>query len=137
MFVRVSAARAVGPLDERFFMYSEEVDWCRRFWGGGWKVWYRGDVEVVHVGGGSSENDLRRRQALYRGRLGFRRRVSGSAAAMLLWVCMVLGLGFRIPLRAAALLVTRRPIGRQTPRADWQLLRSIAGMDPLARWAAG
>jgi len=40
MFVRKSAIEKVGMLDERYFMYFEDVDWCRRFWEAGYKVMY-------------------------------------------------------------------------------------------------
>jgi GT2 family glycosyltransferase len=35
-------------MDERFFLYMEDVDWCRRFWEAGWKVAYDPAVTVVH-----------------------------------------------------------------------------------------
>lgn len=40
MLVRRSAIDAVGPMDERFFLYFEDMDWCRRFWAAGHEVWY-------------------------------------------------------------------------------------------------
>ncbi len=141
MFVRAAALREIGPLDERFFMYSEEVDWCRRCWASGWQVWYLGGVAIVHVGGASwtegrsSEQDLRRRAALYRGRLGLRRRLGGAGSSVLLWGCMLVGLVARAGGRALAQTLTRRRLGRQTPRADWALAREIVRFDPLARWA--
>jgi GT2 family glycosyltransferase len=136
MFVRMAALREVGPLDTRFFMYSEEVEWCRRFGEHGWQVWYLPDAIVTHIGGASSAGlDLLRRAALYRGRLGLRRRMDGSPASALLWCCMLCGLLVRIAARALARVVARRDVGRQTPRSDWELLRLIARMDPLARWS--
>ncbi len=48
MMVRKEAVDAVGPMDERFFMYFEDVDWCRRFWQAGWKVVYLADATMVH-----------------------------------------------------------------------------------------
>lgn len=39
----------VGLLDERFFMYYEDVDWCYRVKQAGYKIWYLGDVGVIHV----------------------------------------------------------------------------------------
>jgi hypothetical protein len=51
LLVRREAADEVGPLDEDFFMFSEETDWCRRFWDGGWEVWFTPDPEFTHVGG--------------------------------------------------------------------------------------
>jgi N-acetylglucosaminyl-diphospho-decaprenol L-rhamnosyltransferase len=51
MLVRREAVDAVGPLDEDFFLFSEEVDWCYRFRGAGWKVLFFPGAEFVHVGG--------------------------------------------------------------------------------------
>ncbi len=56
--VRADAARGVGLFDERFFLYSEEIDWCRRFRAAGWRVVYDPRAEVVHLEGGSSRQDL-------------------------------------------------------------------------------
>jgi GT2 family glycosyltransferase len=53
LFVRREAADAVGLFDERFFMFSEETDWCYRFRQAGWQVFFCPDAEVVHVGGAS------------------------------------------------------------------------------------
>jgi GT2 family glycosyltransferase len=52
--VRRSAFTATGLLDERFFMYGEDIDWCRRFTEAGWRVYYVHDIEAVHFGGVSS-----------------------------------------------------------------------------------
>lgn len=38
MLVSKKKAEIVGPLDDRFFMYMEDVDWCRRFWEKGFQV---------------------------------------------------------------------------------------------------
>ena len=42
------AIKKVGLMDERFFLYFEDVDWCRRFWQNGYKVIYFADSEMVH-----------------------------------------------------------------------------------------
>jgi GT2 family glycosyltransferase len=55
---RASAVREVGFFDERYFMYSEELDWCRRFRAAGWRVAYVPDAEVVHIEGASTRLDL-------------------------------------------------------------------------------
>lgn len=49
MLIRRSALDAIGLLDERFFMYYEDVDLCYRLKKAGWKVMYMGDTEVVHA----------------------------------------------------------------------------------------
>lgn len=48
MFVRRKAIEEIGLMDERFFMYMEDVDWCRRLWAADWKVHYYPKVEMVH-----------------------------------------------------------------------------------------
>jgi N-acetylglucosaminyl-diphospho-decaprenol L-rhamnosyltransferase len=53
MLVRREAIEDVGPLDEAFFLFSEEVDWAYRFRRAGWKVVFFPGAECVHVGGAS------------------------------------------------------------------------------------
>jgi len=59
MLCRREALEAVrtpaGPFDERFFMYSEEVDLCRRLKAAGWRVLYAPEAVVIHYEGKSSE----------------------------------------------------------------------------------
>jgi GT2 family glycosyltransferase len=54
--VRSEALGRVGLLDESFFMYGEDHDWCKRFWNNGWEVVYVPGAEAIHYGGGSSSN---------------------------------------------------------------------------------
>ncbi len=53
LMVRAEAMRQVGVLDEGYFMYFEETQWCRRLVAAGWEGWYVPTAEVVHFGGGS------------------------------------------------------------------------------------
>jgi GT2 family glycosyltransferase len=54
MLVRREAVTDVGLLDEAYWLYMEDLDWCHRFWDSGWKVLYWPRVSVVHRKGGSS-----------------------------------------------------------------------------------
>jgi GT2 family glycosyltransferase len=54
--VRREALNQVGMLDESFFMYGEDMDWCKRFWNGGWKLMFVPSAEAIHYGGASSSN---------------------------------------------------------------------------------
>ncbi len=60
----------IGPLDERFFMYFEETDWCLRARQTGRRNWFCGEVEVAHLEGKSSgqvsDFSLRQFQLSYR-----------------------------------------------------------------------
>lgn len=48
LIVRKEALIKVGLLDENFFLYLEDTDWCRRFWEAGYQVWYVADAEFTH-----------------------------------------------------------------------------------------
>ncbi len=52
--VRREALKSVGLLDEQFFMYGEDMDWCRRFHQAGWKVVFYPYAQIIHYGGASS-----------------------------------------------------------------------------------
>jgi N-acetylglucosaminyl-diphospho-decaprenol L-rhamnosyltransferase len=54
MLCRAEAVREVGLLDEGYWLYMEDLDWCRRFWQAGWKVFYEPAGVALHVKGGSS-----------------------------------------------------------------------------------
>jgi GT2 family glycosyltransferase len=54
MLVRREAINQVGLMDERFFMYGEETDWCYRFKQAGWKVVFAPIGEIIHLGAASS-----------------------------------------------------------------------------------
>jgi hypothetical protein len=54
MLVRASVLREVGGLREDFFVYAEELEWCRRVTQAGWEVHMAPDASVVHHGGAST-----------------------------------------------------------------------------------
>jgi GT2 family glycosyltransferase len=54
MLIRGEALNQAGLLDERFFMYAEDLDFCYRIKEQGWQVWYNADVTVLHYKGESS-----------------------------------------------------------------------------------
>lgn len=60
LMLREKTLDQVGLLDERFFMYGEDVDLCYRIKGGGWRIYYVPQSVIIHYLGGSS------RKASYR-----------------------------------------------------------------------
>lgn len=91
MLVRRAAIAEVGLLDDAFFLFSEETDWCYRFVQAGWKVLFYPGAECVHVGGASHGGELYRENL--RGHLRFLAKHRGPRAAerarRLLWVALV------------------------------------------------
>lgn len=57
MLVRREAIRQVGMMDESYFLYYEETDWCRRFSKAGWKMLFWPGAKVIHPGGGSHSSN--------------------------------------------------------------------------------
>ena len=111
LLVRREAIAEVGTLDESFFLFSEETDWCYRFVRAGWKVLFFPGAECVHVGGASHGGRLFRENV--RGHLRFlakhRGRETAERARRLL----------RVALRLRALLF-RGSRGRMyREAADW------------------
>lgn len=85
LLVRREAFEDVGGLDESYFMYAEEVDWCYAMRAKGWQVWYQPAAKVIHLGGGSSRNRRTQREGdLYRSRVRFFRKHYGDRLAELL-----------------------------------------------------
>lgn len=62
MCVRREVIETVGALDERFFMYGEDLDWSYRITSAGWKLSYVPSAEIVHFKGKSTESLSRVRQ---------------------------------------------------------------------------
>ncbi|MFW5888496.1 MAG: glycosyltransferase family 2 protein [Patescibacteria group bacterium] len=49
MLIKKEAADQVGFFDDRFFMYFEDCDWCRRVWEKGYQIYYIHDTSVIHA----------------------------------------------------------------------------------------
>lgn len=72
LMIRRDAVEEIGLMDESFFMYCEETDWCFRLHRAGWEVWVEPSAEIVHLVGrsslqvaGSSAFRLRESKALF------------------------------------------------------------------------
>lgn len=54
MLIRREAIEQVGVMDDGYFFYAEETDWCYRFNKAGWKLMFTPDARIIHYGGASS-----------------------------------------------------------------------------------
>ena len=62
MLVRKTTIEDIGLLDDTFFMYGEDIDWCYRIKKAGWKIIYFGEAGIVHYKGASSEDKKTKRR---------------------------------------------------------------------------
>ncbi len=58
MVVNRKAIEVAGGLDDRFFLYWEDADWCRRMWDSGWTVIYYPKASIRHFTGVSSRKEV-------------------------------------------------------------------------------
>jgi len=85
MLIRRQVLDSLGLLDERFFFYGEDVEFCHRIRKHGWRVRYDGGAAVVHRGGASSEVAIlpaKRTALLWQARYLLQRRCFGLPAEL-------------------------------------------------------
>lgn len=92
MMIRTRAIDQVGLLDERFWMYGEDLDWAKRIKDDGWRVLYYPEVEVLHVKRASSRQNKRAQHEFYRAMLIFYHKHYRSETPFLLHLVIMLGL---------------------------------------------
>lgn len=82
MMVRAAAVEQAGGFDPAFRMFAEEVEWAYRLRRRGWRTAYVPSVEVTHIGGASTSQDVPRRQLDFdASRLELQRRMYGPLVA--------------------------------------------------------
>ncbi|MEX0287108.1 MAG: glycosyltransferase family 2 protein [Paracoccaceae bacterium] len=122
MFVRRAAMEQVGLLDEAFFFYGEETDWCHRFAQAGWGVVFAPLPEVTHFGGGAvAQLNHRRDVMMTEGTTRLHRKHGGLLAGM---ACFAV-LSFHNVTRAA-LWTVLSPFRRGAARERARHFRSVA-----------
>jgi GT2 family glycosyltransferase len=105
MLCRTETVRDVGLLDEGYWLYMEDLDWCRRFWQNGWKVFYEPAGVALHVKGGSSGKRRAPKQeiAFHRGMGRFYRRFDAAEHNPLVNAAVYAGIGAKL---ATSLAIT-------------------------------
>jgi N-acetylglucosaminyl-diphospho-decaprenol L-rhamnosyltransferase len=110
MLCRGDALREVGLLDEGYWLYMEDLDWCHRFWDAGWRVLYEPAGVALHVKGGSSSGRRAARQeiAFHRGMARFYRRFDAARNNPLLNAAVYAGIGAKLAISLAITAVRGR-----------------------------
>ncbi len=125
LLIRRQALHQVGPLDEEFFMYSEELDWCYRLKAQGWEVVYLPTAQVVHQEGRSSEQVLPARHIHFqRSKVLFFKRYYGWRGEVLRWFILSTYLYLFVLEGLKWLVGHKRPLRRERVAAYWRVLRS-------------
>ncbi len=89
MFARAAAVAQVGLMDESFFFFGEETDWCQRFRETAWELWFAPVGVITHHGGGSSKSLNHRRDLLLtNSTVRLHRKHGGVVDATLCWLLL-------------------------------------------------
>ncbi len=109
MLCRAAAVREVGLLDEGYWLYMEDLDWCHRFWDAGWKVFYEPAGVALHVKGGSSASRRAPKQeiAFHRGMGRFYRRFDAPGHSPLLNAAVYTGVAAKLAVALARTKLSR------------------------------
>jgi N-acetylglucosaminyl-diphospho-decaprenol L-rhamnosyltransferase len=135
LIARAEAVAQVGRLDERFFLYSEETDWCYRFGQAGWEVGHLPVLTVIHHCGGGSDGPLK--PQLTHSRILFARKHYGRAKAVAIRGALALGHALRAAASASLGLVAG-PRHRERARHESAALKvALGAAPPLGPYAAG
>jgi hypothetical protein len=96
LMIRLAAIDAAGLMDERFFMYGEDLDWCYRIKAHGWRVRYEPRVCILHYKGSSSrQRSARATLAFYGAMWRFHRLHYAQRTALPLNLLIYAGIGAR------------------------------------------
>ena len=119
MMVRTSALKGVGLLDDRFWMYGEDLDWAKRIKDAGWRVVYNPEVTVLHVKRASSRQNPRAQNEFYRAMLIFYyKHYRRTTSAWLHWLILA-GIALKggrevwPDVTAGAAILNRKPFGAE------------------------
>jgi GT2 family glycosyltransferase len=126
LFVRRQAMEQVGLLDEDYFFYLEETDWCLRFRRHGWRVVHHPGAAVYHLQGRSVERvNVRARIEYFRSRYLFFRKQRSAGAGMVLKAGLVLKTSANLVFQFVFSLVTLFSLRRSRERVFlyWAILR--------------
>ncbi len=96
MVVSRKAIDVVGLMDECFFMYFEDADWCKRMWEAGWKVMYNPDISITHhVGTSSKKNFVKSSLEFHRSAFNFYKKHNSRLTFFFMLPLLVGGLTLR------------------------------------------
>jgi N-acetylglucosaminyl-diphospho-decaprenol L-rhamnosyltransferase len=126
LLVRREIIERVGGFDEGYFMYSEELDFCRRAAAAGWQAAYFAGARIVHHEGKSSEQVVAARHIRFQtSKVRYFRKYHGALAAEALRASILVMFSFEWLLESAKwLLGSRRALRKDRVVAYGQLLRS-------------
>ena len=107
MMVRKDAVDEVGPMDEDYFLFMEETDWCYRVRERGWRVYLVPQAQAVHLQGGTADRvKVQAKLEYYRSRYSFFKKHRGTLQAGVLRGILLLKLSMSLPMHSLLCVFT-------------------------------
>jgi N-acetylglucosaminyl-diphospho-decaprenol L-rhamnosyltransferase len=131
LMMRRKAYGQIGGLDERYIMFSEELDWCKRARQAGWRVVYLGTASIIHHGGKSTEQTSALKHIYFQeSKLRYFRKYHGRAVAEGLRVFLIATYTVQLWQEwLKALVGSKREMRRERVRIYGQVIRALSGSD--------
>ncbi len=132
MLIRKEVLDQVGLLDETFFMYGEDLDYCYRIRAKGWKIYYVPETRIIHFKGESSKKSpFEQRSLFYQAmRLFVRKHLHKSQALLPMWLLLI-----AIRLRALLSFINAVVSAMAYPVIDFSLLTMSLSLAVYWRYA--
>jgi N-acetylglucosaminyl-diphospho-decaprenol L-rhamnosyltransferase len=129
LMLRREVYAQIGGLDEKYIMFSEEMDWCKRAKLAGWRVVYLGGARIIHHGGKSTDQVVASRHIYFQqSKLRYFRKFHGSPVALALRLFLIGNYFNQMALEAAkSLLGHKRALRNARVRVYWQVIRALVG----------
>jgi len=116
MMVRRETIEQVGLLDELFFMYGEDIDWCYRIKQAGWEIYYHPKAKIIHYKGASSEKrKYRMIYEFHRAMVTFYRKHYARKKFFLVNWLVIIGIWLRFTAAVTSNLFKKK----RSQRGDW------------------
>lgn len=128
LLMRRECLAEIGMLDERFFIYEEDVDWCKRAKAAGWAVRFWPGASMIHLGAAANPHMKDKTLVMFRSHLSYLRKHHTAAAAAAFYAAMTARLGL-----AVAKAAGRWAVGRAAAadvRQRWHRMVSFAFLRP-------
>ncbi|WP_371170541.1 glycosyltransferase family 2 protein [Aliiroseovarius sp. 2305UL8-7] len=136
MLVPRHVLEKVGPLDDAFFVYSEEADWCYRIRQAGWRCVFSPEAQIIHLDGGSkSTSQIRSRMhvQMQKSHLIYARKHHGQAGFIGAKLINILSAMLRLTVFGAMRLFRSDPETKAKVRLSLASLRYlILGKEPVS-----
>jgi hypothetical protein len=126
MMIRRTTIERIGLFDERFFLYSEELDWCLRARQAGWHVYLLPEVRVIHNLAQSSKDDPGNAFVeLYRSRGLYMNKHFSNLGRSMVQISFFTGVLLRVILWRIALWIIRRPDKKNEINLKYSLNKAV------------